>query len=164
MHKIKTLAATLLVSLLGLVACQPQPARPMTDEQWRATVTYAAAVEDAKWRAIVEYAAAVEAHRLAEAAYRPGQCGGSLPSCSVMRRESGGDIRIWNGGCYAPIGWRGKSPCGTSSASGKWQMIRGTWGGFGGYVNAADAPERVQDERARILFAGGAGAGHWRVG
>lgn len=102
----------------------------------------------------------VEAQRRASA-YRPGQCGGSLPPCYVMRRESGGNIRIWNGGCYAPVGWRGKSPCGTSSASGKWQAIRSSWGGFGGYVNAADAPESVQDAWARRLYAGGRGGSHW---
>ena len=95
--------------------------------------------------------------------YRPGQCGGSLPPCYVMRRESGGNIRIWNGGCYAPVGWRGKSPCGTSSASGKWQAIRSSWGGFGGYVNAADAPESVQDAWARRLYAGGRGGSHWGI-
>lgn len=90
-----------------------------------------------------------------------GRCGGDLPPCYVMQRESGGDIRIWNGGCYAPVGHQGRSPCGVSSASGKWQFVRGTWGGFGGYVNAADAPESVQDERARQLWAGGRGCGHW---
>lgn len=90
------------------------------------------------------------------------QCGGSLPSCSIMQRESHGDTRIWNGGCYAPIGWTGsRSPCGGSTASGKWQIVRGTWNGFDGYLNAADAPEAVQDAKARILWAGGAGCGHW---
>lgn len=94
---------------------------------------------------------------------RSGACGGDLPPCYVLNRESGGDPRIWNGGCYAPVGWRGSSPCGSSSASGLWQFVRGTWGGFGGYVNAADAPVSVQNERARQLWAGGAGCGHWNA-
>jgi len=85
-------------------------------------------------------------------AYR-GSCGGSLPSCAVLRRESGGDPRIWNGGCYAPYGWRGLSPCGRSSASGRWQIVRGTWNYCRtGYVNAADAPVRVQDDCARKIL------------
>lgn len=91
-----------------------------------------------------------------------GRCGGDLPPCYVMTRESRGDIRIWNGGCHAPTGWSGgSSPCGGSTASGKWQFIRGTWAGYGGYLNAADAPESVQDAKARQLWAGGRGCGHW---
>lgn len=90
-----------------------------------------------------------------------GACGGDLPPCYVLQRESGGDPRIWNGGCHAPVGHRGMSPCGVSSASGLWQFVRGTWGGYGGYVNAADAPASVQNERARQLWAGGQGCGHW---
>ena len=78
-----------------------------------------------------------------------------------MMRESGGDPRVWNGGCYAPVGWTGKSPCGTSSASGKWQFVRGTWNGYGGCLNAADCPESVQDQKARETWAGGRGCGHW---
>lgn len=90
-----------------------------------------------------------------------GRCGGDLPPCSIMQRESGGDPRIWNGVCYAPTGWTGNSPCGSSSASGKWQFVRGTWAGFGGYLNAADAPESVQDAKARQVWAGGRGCSHW---
>lgn len=78
-----------------------------------------------------------------------GRCGGDLPPCCVMARESGGDIRAEN-----PV----------STASGKWQFIDGTWAGFGGYAHASDAPEAVQDARARELWAGGAGASHWGGG
>lgn len=112
-------------------------------------------IRERDWRRLLAHLAAQRT------AYRSGQCGGSLPPCYVMMRESRGDIRIWNGGCYAPIGWRGKSPCGASSASGKWQAIRSSWGGYGGYVNAADAPEAVQDAWARRLYAGGRGGSHW---
>lgn len=87
--------------------------------------------------------------------------GGVLPPCSVMRRESGGDPRIWNGGCYAPVGHRGNSPCGVSSASGLYQFVRGTWNNFGGFVNAADAPVSVQLEKTKLTWANGAGRGHW---
>lgn len=77
-----------------------------------------------------------------------GRCGGSLPTCEVMKCESGGDLTV-----------RNRSG---SSASGKWQIIRGTWNGYGGYAEARDAPEEVQDAKARELWANGAGAGHWR--
>lgn len=75
-----------------------------------------------------------------------GQCGGDLPPCYVMNRESGGNIRA-------------KNP--TSSASGKWQFLDSTWQGYGGYTRAMDAPEEVQDARARQLYAGGRGCSHW---
>jgi hypothetical protein len=75
-----------------------------------------------------------------------GQCGGDLPPCYVMMRESRGDIRAEN-----PV----------STASGKWQFLDSTWGGYGGYSHAADAPESVQDARAREVWAGGAGASNW---
>lgn len=111
------------------------------------------------WERIAAFSAAFEAAQRAaaeQAAYPSGQCGGDLPPCWVMRRESRGDIRIWNGGCY-------NGPCGggASTASGKWQFIRSTWAGFGGYRNAADAPERVQDDKARQVWAGGRGCSHW---
>lgn len=85
-------------------------------------------------------------------------CGGVLPPCSVMMRESGGDPHIWNGGCY-------NGPCrrGSSTASGKWQFIRGTWDNFMGYRNAADAPAHVQDQKARLLWNNGRGCSHWRA-
>jgi Transglycosylase-like domain len=77
-----------------------------------------------------------------------GRCGGVLPPCYVMQRESGGDIRAEN-----PV----------SSASGKWQFIDGTWDGYGGYAHASDAPEEVQDAKARETWAGGAGCSHWQA-
>lgn len=88
-----------------------------------------------------------------------GRCGGDLPPCWVMQRESGGDIRIWNGRCYMPFGSLGK--CGISDASGKWQFLRSTWARFAGFVNAADAPEDVQDAKARLTWNGGRGCRHW---
>ena len=77
-----------------------------------------------------------------------GRCGGDLPPCYVMMRESGGNIRARNP---------------SSSASGKWQFIRSTWAGYGGYAEAYLAPESVQDAKARALWAGGAGCGHWNA-
>lgn len=78
-----------------------------------------------------------------------GACGGSLPPCCVMMRESGGNPTAVNP---------------SSGASGKWQFMTATWANYGGYPTAASAPESVQDERAVQLWAGGAGAGHWGGG
>lgn len=70
--------------------------------------------------------------------YGSGACGGDLPSCYVLNRESRGNIRAENP---------------TSTASGKWQILDSTWNGFMGYSHAADAPEWVQDAKARTLGA-----------
>jgi hypothetical protein len=64
-----------------------------------------------------------------------GRCGGSLPPCWIMMRESGGNIRAMN----------------PSGAAGKWQIMPGTWNGYGGYASAAEAPEAVQDAKARTM-------------
>lgn len=78
-----------------------------------------------------------------------GRCGGDLPPCCVMNRESGGSLTAQNP---------------SSTASGKWQFLDSTWAGFGGYSSAYLAPESVQDAKARQLWAGGAGASHWGGG
>lgn len=75
-----------------------------------------------------------------------GACGGDLPPCYVMMRESGGNITAQNP---------------TSTASGKWQFLDSTWQGYGGYAKARYAPESVQDAKARQLWAGGRGCSHW---
>lgn len=77
-------------------------------------------------------------------------CGGDLPPCYVKQRESGGDYRAVN-----PGGCSGRS-CG-----GAWQFDPNTWNGYGGYQFAQDAPPEVQDAKARELWNGGAGCGHW---
>lgn len=73
-------------------------------------------------------------------------CGGDLPPCYVLKRESGG-----NPAAHNP----------SSSASGLWQFLDTTWAGFGGYARAMDAPASVQNEKARIVWAGGAGCSNW---
>lgn len=75
-----------------------------------------------------------------------GACGGDLPSCCIMMRESRGNPTVVNP---------------SSGASGKWQFMYTTWNHYMGYETAAQAPEWVQDARARELWAGGAGASHW---
>lgn len=101
-----------------------------------------------------------------ESSIRGFPCGPThdLPPCYVLRRESmmaADPARVWNGNCYMPVG--SLSQCGRSTASGLWQALRSTWAGFGGYVNAADAPVDVQNEFARRLWNRGAGCAHWRA-
>jgi hypothetical protein len=56
----------------------------------------------------------------------------------ICNRESGGLIDIYN-----PNG----------NASGKYQFERGTWNNYMGYRNAADAPESIQDQKAREVYS-----------
>jgi len=85
-------------------------------------------------------------HLAAHPPYRSGQCGGDLPPCYVMMRESRGIITARNP---------------RSTASGKWQFLRSTWANHRGYRDAYLAPEWVQDERARQLWNHGRGCSHW---
>lgn len=75
-----------------------------------------------------------------------GRCGGNLPPCYVMMRESKGSLTARNP---------------SSTAAGKWQFLASTWNGYGGYASAAQAPESVQDARAAQVWAGGAGCSNW---
>lgn len=75
-----------------------------------------------------------------------GRCGGNLPPCWVMNKESGGSLTAHNP---------------TSSAAGKWQFLTGTWAGYGGYSTADQAPESVQDAKAAEVWANGGGCSHW---
>jgi len=73
--------------------------------------------------------------------------GTTLPSCYIVRRESGFNPRAEN-----PV----------SSASGLYQFIDGTWAVcHTGYGHASYAPVSVQVACARQIWANGAGAGHW---
>ncbi len=85
-----------------------------------------------------------------------GRCGPAwgLPPCWRLKTESGGLINVYYGPCHQQCHPR-------NTAQGKWAFINRTWGGFMGYRTAALAPEWVQDERARQLWAGGRGCSHW---
>jgi len=86
------------------------------------------------------------------------------------------DAQCWGGPCYrwsAPCvipahiceresqGWVNIHTRLDSSASGKYQALISTWGGYGGYYEAGAAPESVQDEWAARLWDGGGGCSHW---
>jgi hypothetical protein len=155
-------ALVALTVTLTLAACSPYdtpadaaPAATCDRACWQAVIErqkaerlwWAEAVAQqrraADWRRLVAH---LEATR-----YRPGQCGGSLPPCYVMHRESRGNIRAQNP---------------RSTASGKWQFLDSTWRRIPvarGYAKARHAPEQVQDAAARWLWNGGRGCSHWNA-
>jgi hypothetical protein len=71
----------------------------------------------------------------------------SLPPAHVIACESKGSYTAEN-----PV----------STASGRYQIVDGTWNGYGGYSHASHAPPHVQDAKAAELWDGGRGASHWR--
>lgn len=73
-------------------------------------------------------------------------CGGDLPPCYVLARESGGNPTVANR---------------HSTASGLWQFLDTTWAGFGGYARAMYAPPGVQNQRAVEVWNGGRGCSAW---
>lgn len=79
-----------------------------------------------------------------------GACGGSLPPCWVMQRESRGNIRAINVG-----------GCGGRGCYGKWQFDPLTSRGLGYSLTMDQYDEPVQDEAAATLWAGGRGCSHW---
>lgn len=66
----------------------------------------------------------------------------------IAKYESGGNPRAQNP---------------SSSASGLFQFVDGTWNHFGGYARAMYAPVSVQLKKFYIVWNGGAGAGNWVV-
>lgn len=81
-------------------------------------------------------------------------CNGiDLPTCGIVRRESGFNPRARNrhstaGGLYQFLASTFRSVCPAAAAR---------WG------NAANAPVSVQVDCVRVLWAGGAGWRHWRL-
>ena len=100
--------------------------------------------------------AAIEAERQRQAQAQTSHRSAPAPShvslsgiaACIAKYESGGNPRAENP---------------TTSASGLYQFTDGTWGGYGGYSRASQAPVSVQTERFYQVWNGGAGAGNWVV-
>lgn len=71
---------------------------------------------------------------------------GAIWAC-IIGHESGGNASVYNSA--------------GSGASGLYQIMPGTWQGYDGYANAADAPAAVQTTRAEQIQAS-SGWGPWR--
>lgn len=123
-----------------------------------------AAWNRAVWQAELERQAAAAAAEAEEAARRTpapddvpsGRCGGTLPPCWVLQRESRGRYDAVN-----PTG------CGGRGCYGGWQFDPRTWDAT---VRRMGRPDLVgqylaspddQDAAAAYLWAGGAGCSHW---
>jgi septal ring factor EnvC (AmiA/AmiB activator) len=74
-----------------------------------------------------------------------GAGGGWTIPYSVVQCESGGQDLTPN----------------SAGASGYYQIIPGSWNGYGGYSQAYQAPKSLQDQRASQLWNGGSGASNW---
>ena len=66
----------------------------------------------------------------------------------IAKYESGGNPRAENP---------------TTTASGLYQFVDGTWNNYGGYSRASLAPASVQTEKFYQVWNGGQGAGNWVV-
>lgn len=75
-------------------------------------------------------------------------CGGTLPPCYVLARESGGHPTAQNP---------------RSSASGLWQFVHGTWNHYYGYNEAKYAPPSIQNQKAADTWNYGKGCYHWNA-
>lgn len=87
------------------------------------------------------------------------------PMSNLLRRIGGCES---SGSPRGPLVWdqinrqgRGGRPL--SSASGAFQILDGTWDGYGGYQRALHAPPSVQVAKANQLLASRMGARHWRA-
>lgn len=85
--------------------------------------------------------------RASRSAKRSRGCAGQRSLEQIAQDESGGNYSAQNP---------------RSSASGKYQVLDGTWDGYGGYARAKDAPPHVQEQWAREAYAK-SGSRPWRA-
>lgn len=115
-------------------------------ELWNATTTWDQAVVDIAKQLTLEAEGNPRPTGMSRAYKSPatttGRCGGDLPPCWVMMRESGGNIHAYN-----PTG------CGGRGCYGKWQCDPRSCDGTG--------TEAEQDAEARRLWDHGRGCSHW---
>lgn len=111
---------------------------------WNDTVAQNNAAEAARQATARRAARHATASHSSAASYGSGACGGNLPPCWVMMRESGGNIHAYN-----PTG------CGGEGCNGKWQCDPRSCNGTGS--------EAEQDASAAALWDGGRGCSNWNA-
>lgn len=151
-------AGVLALSFLAGCGSSPKPSFDTAPVHIVATTT--TAPRTTTTRASRSARPTIQLQSVQAAAFGHGACGGTLPPCWVLRRESKGNIRAVN-----PRG------CGGRGCYGKWQFDPKTWLGcwgrscvgltYKGYARADEAPEDVQDDRAREIWNGGRGCDQW---
>ena len=136
--------------------CEPFPAPCGETMDWSAGVGYAVVLEQQQLEAFLA-SIAPKASSGGGGRYPRGCVGGEsacIPTTAgtcvlpayICARESSA-INKWN--------------YGGSGASGKYQAMPSTWGGYAGFQYAADAPEAIQDLWASELWNNGQGCSHW---
>ena len=151
----------------GDKACWTEHIRKRANERAWWLEVRAQQIRDRNWQRLLAHIAEQEARNALGGYPAPypigggllmgsGRCGPAwgLPPCERLRTESRGIINVYFGGCSYQCHPR-------NTAQGKWAFINRTWAGHRGYRTAALAPEWVQDEKARQLWAGGRGCSHW---
>lgn len=126
-----------------------------------------------RWEAVVHWNAVVEWNRVVAENERKARIEAARKQAEevsrsrrIVRPGSAGDKIA---ACEGGLAYLHKDHGPTSTASGKYGFLDGTWdgldgvkeNGFKGYSRAMYAPESVQDEGFAILWNGGKGAGHW---
>ena len=145
------------VTTTAVVACDPAPAA-CGEVSWVAGLDKYLADQVAFYAALAEASKSSGSRSSGGGGRYPSGCVGGESACIpttpgtcvlpsyICARESSA-INKWN--------------YGGSGASGKYQAMPGTWGGYAGYQYAADAPESVQDQWATELWNNGRGCSHW---
>lgn len=139
----------------GRTTTHRDPCRPGDTPCWRNHINrriwMAEVARQQRYARLLAYAAAVAASQCWGYGCVQGirVCGGDLPTCPIVWRESRFDPHAENP---------------TSTASGLYQFIDGTFATCRtGYRHASSAPVSVQVSCARQIWNHGRGASHWRL-
>ena len=111
-------------------------------------------------RAAAARAAALAAQQQAAAGGGSGAGGWGAPTPNGPTYGAGGGWTIPYSVVQCESGGQDLTP-NYAGASGYYQIIPGSWNGYGGYRQAYQAPKSLQDQRAQQLWNGGSGSSNW---